>query len=185
MQVPMTYNLRMAPVAGVQWALVLLVILNLLQLNLLYFSSHGSTRCILKAALATTPRARSGLAASPAASEIMLPGSPLGSSEQLGRPMVSPLLLTPDHSCCRSTFQSLLYRSLMQVHICTACHVTTQTLPDVLHGQADACPQLSSPSLRARSLTAETYHSLGSSQDNYSSQAFFVSAGRPPAEDHK
>ena len=64
---------------------MLLVILNLLQLNLLYFSSSGSTRCILKAALAT--RARTGDAAAPPAAPV-LPGSPLGSYEQLGNPVV-------------------------------------------------------------------------------------------------
>ena len=72
-------------VAGIKWALVLLVILNLLQLNLLYFSSNGSTRCILKAALAT--RARTGDPAAPPAAPV-LPGSPLGSYEQLGNPVV-------------------------------------------------------------------------------------------------
>lgn len=73
--------------AGIKWALVLLVILNLLQLNLLYFSSSGSTRCILKAALAMRARARSGEAAPPPAAPV-LPGSPLGSFEQLGKPVV-------------------------------------------------------------------------------------------------
>ena len=53
-------------------------------------------------------------------------------------------------------------------------HVTTQTLPDVLHVQSDARLQLPSPCFRARSLTAETYHALGSSQENRFSQSSFV-----------
>ena len=67
---------------------MLLVILNLLQLNLLYFSSSGSTRCILKAALAM--RARASETAAPSVAPV-LPGSPLGSSEQLGKPVVGAL----------------------------------------------------------------------------------------------
>lgn len=94
-QAPDRVHSHLNSCAGVKWALVLLVILNLLQLNLLYFSSQGSTRCILKAALAT--KARSHSAAAPAAAP-MLPGSPIGSYEQLGKPVVSACHLFLVHS---------------------------------------------------------------------------------------
>ena len=68
--------------AGIKWAIVLLVILNLLQLNLLYFSSQGSTRCILKAALATRSASDPAVARSKSdtAAATTLPGNPLGST---------------------------------------------------------------------------------------------------------
>lgn len=47
-------------------------------------------------------------------------------------------------------------------------------LPDMLHGQADAPLQVSSPSFSARSLTAGTYQALGSSQAKFSSQIVSV-----------
>ena len=81
--VPATYAQlwRFVP-AGIKWAIVLLVILNLLQLNLLYFSSQGSTRCILKAALATRSAAEPAVARSKSdtAAATTLPGNPLGST---------------------------------------------------------------------------------------------------------
>ncbi len=80
---PQSYAQLRHPVhAGIKWAIVLLVILNLLQLNLLYFSSQGSTRCILKAALATRSASDPAVARSKSdtAASTTLPGNPLGST---------------------------------------------------------------------------------------------------------
>ena len=73
--------------AGIKWALVLLVTLNLLQLNLLYFSSRGVSRCTARGPAGI--KAQRGLAAVSAMSNPRLLGSPMGSPDHLGMHTVS------------------------------------------------------------------------------------------------